>query len=384
MKTRTKPATRQEPRRESVGHREPRDAASLRGTFGSGIKASHGASPRMQAQADQIRQFQAQASHPAKASAVAQLRLDTFGGEFHLPLQPTATGDRGMSIKLEFEPKHPVEASKIAMVQTARTMVGARPDYGSFDDRVRSTGEAVPLEARENSFVEPTLEGAPGTHIDRSERNNPIYGTESLGNPQTDNLAGSTFMSNAGPGKRIPDPQGFGHIVENAWMSDGPELSDLHWGGQGGLQEFETTALCLEGPMAGTYLGSLAWGYDRVVAPTEGSGFRINLREPRVASKGVPTAVWMQAATRWNFTKKSEQHSGGGEWEDEDEVRAIESRAGLPLTAQIPGTLSDQSPSPIEITQRLRLIDSELEQAQIPQDQRRQLELEALALKAML
>jgi hypothetical protein len=61
---------------------------------------------------------------------------------------------------------------------------------------------------------------------------------------------------------------------------------------------FETAALAMEGTMAGTYLGSVEWGWQRDAAGT------FSTIPVSVKSRGVPSANFLTAATIWNASKE--------------------------------------------------------------------------------
>jgi hypothetical protein len=62
---------------------------------------------------------------------------------------------------------------------------------------------------------------------------------------------------------------------------------------------FETTALATAGNQAGTYYGSVRWGYQ-----TDNAGVHTKL-PLEVVSFGVPTANFVEAAKQWNVTPAS-------------------------------------------------------------------------------
>jgi hypothetical protein len=264
---------------------------------------------------------------------VIQRALDTNGGEFHVK-KNDVLGDIGLTFELEFEPKAPTESPMIAMIQTSRAMIDGKPDYGDRDGEIRSIGEQVPINSQEENFEDVPDPGHLnlGTHIDRAEDNNPLYGTQS-GDSNMD-LKDSEFRANARPGKRIRK-DGDEFEVVNAYLWDQPQLI---WDkGPTGFHSFETTAMCIGGDLDGTFLGSVTWGYKRI---KEQKGlfeeYKIHPYDVHVASKGQPTETWFKAAKLWNTTKvtHAEQQTVEDEdgWEETKKVdKVIGSRIKIPF-----------------------------------------------------
>lgn len=79
---------------------------------------------------------------------------------------------------------------------------------------------------------------------------------------------------------------------EDAYLSDSPAM---YWNpGQIVSMLFETTALVVEGPMSGTYLGSVHWGFK-----TNTVG-KVDLEDFKVVSLGTPSRDFVAAAQNWN------------------------------------------------------------------------------------
>lgn len=96
----------------------------------------------------------------------------------------------------------------------------------------------------------------------------------------------------------------FGYRYTEAGALRGPEPASLHDAPMMPVtndseQVFETAALAFEGAMAGTYLGSVEWGWRR-----DGSGAFTRLPVV-VKSRGVPTANFLTAANIWNSAKEN-------------------------------------------------------------------------------
>jgi hypothetical protein len=136
-------------------------------------------------------------------------------------------------------------------------------------------------------------QGIGGRHIDRAaEKTNPVYGTNNAPDGKKE-LGSSTNQGNSRYGKRVQKEDKTWETVD-AYLYDGPSLNAT---GVESTQQFETTALVLEGEMSGTYLGSVKWGY------TKDTSDVVTLVPLAVVSMGVPTQSWMKAAEKWNTTK---------------------------------------------------------------------------------
>src|SRR5262249_47029260 len=77
---------------------------------------------------------------------------------------------------------------------------------------------------------------------------------------------------------------------ETAWMHDTPKTD----GSANHKMVFETTALALEGAQAGSYYGSVRWGFE-----TDGTG-KLKKIPFALVSAGVPSQKFLAAATTWN------------------------------------------------------------------------------------
>jgi LysM repeat protein len=220
------------------------------------------------------------------ASSSAVQLLATSGGEFDAAnYVPYSSGSlRGTSIEITFTPNDLVVAPKLGLTQTLKSSKGGAPYYlGAATERAERQG-------RSNT----SAQGDEGRQIDRvTERTNPMYGID---NPPTGTgLAGATTSSgsNGRLGRRTVDPVSRAVDMQPAWMYDRPAL---RWAAGTAMEQiFETTALAVEGPMAGTYFGSVEWG----VQTAADTGVATPMAF-RVISQGVPTPAFMASATNWN------------------------------------------------------------------------------------
>jgi hypothetical protein len=179
----------------------------------------------------------------------------------------------GAFMRLEFNPEAPANATKIALVQSVTAAKNNRFIYGDET-----------IEAR--SVV--------GTSIDQAKASrSPLYADDSAG-------AGSVLGSSdedpkaGGHGYRYEDSTGW--HVKPAWLRDTPHLRGVQ---EFSFQVFETTALAVTGVDAGTYYGSVKWGWWR---KSDGDVLLVPLR---VLSHGSVTDELKASLAQWNETPTS-------------------------------------------------------------------------------
>jgi hypothetical protein len=183
----------------------------------------------------------------------------------------------GVGIDLDFNPGDNVNATGIGIVQG-----------------VVSTDKGVPLAINKEIGDRSLTKGAmKGFHIDQlTGFINPLYAT-------TAGTAGEelgTTPTNAGWGRhgwRIVDRKGKEDKL-SAQLHDAPTLP-AH--GANAKQVFETTAMAFSGRQAGTYYGSVRWGWKTNAA---GKFSRLPFS---LLSNDVPTGTFVSAAALWNKTK---------------------------------------------------------------------------------
>ena len=231
--------------------------------------------------------------------------LATSGGDFAAaPYTPFTGGSlRGAEIEITFTPNDLVVAPKIGLTQTVKstkttTATTTNPVTGAPTTTATTTPDynfGPPTEqAERQGRANTSAQGNEGGYIDRTgEKTNPMYGID---NPASGTGLGGTSNSAGGNGRfghRTIDPTTRAVDMVAAWMYDRPAMN---WtAGQGMEQIFEATALAIEGPMAGTYFGSVEWGAR--TDPTTGTPTVIPFR---VVSPGVPTQQFMASAANWN------------------------------------------------------------------------------------
>uniref|UniRef100_UPI0022EAD86A eCIS core domain-containing protein n=1 Tax=Falsiroseomonas oryzae TaxID=2766473 RepID=UPI0022EAD86A len=202
---------------------------------------------------------------------------------------------RGAEIVLRFTPAPPVDATQIGLTQTAQSLVAGRPR------RLGETYEAFRVPAGPDA--------AQGTHIDRLDhQTSPIYGTDDP--PQAAATGGAVAAPSLAGSLDGPTMQWGWHYLDeagqlqqwDAWLHDRPfQVEEQPLGGgwvpPPASQIFETTALAVEGEQAGTYYGSVRWGW------RSGADGAAELLPLSVVSAGVPSTTFRRAALAWNGTR---------------------------------------------------------------------------------
>jgi hypothetical protein len=244
---------------------------------------------------------------PRAAGGVQLARFPTHFGEFEdykfNEVKDASTGTSlGVQLHLKFHPGENVDAKKIGLTQAAEGKEGgAQVNEGFYGRRQATSGAGV------------------GYFIDRVEgRPSPLYGTSDTATPGADTTKLGAFPA---PGVRTLNATekastgltgidygggskfGFrfteGNVLkgpEPAELADAPVLGST---ANSSEQLFETTALAFEGTMAGTYLGSVEWGWRRDAAG------KFSSVPVSVKSMGTPSANFLTAANIWNSSKEN-------------------------------------------------------------------------------
>lgn len=197
---------------------------------------------------------------------------------------PAAQNWRGVDITLKFKPSGLVDAELIGLTQSVQSHVGGKPN-------LTAGAAARPISAAD---AKPTGVGAEtdeGTAIDQSTSNpNPIYAVE---NPNSTSLSDASNAFFGENGWRYKDATGT-LLEQNASLKDTPRRAGAN---KDSRQIFEASALATKGAQAGTYYGSVRWGWRTDAA----GGFT---KEPlAVVSQGVPSATFLKAGQVWNASK---------------------------------------------------------------------------------
>jgi len=295
--------------------------------------------------------------------------VETYGGEFEdITYKDASSTDAtgfinrpSAEIEIEFRANELVDCPKFGMTQT----INAQREGSPFPVRPEVTGRSTTL----------AEEGEEGRYLDRAGgRENPMYGVDNQPHGTVDpQLGGGTNASNSRWGHRIVKPDGTVDTEKEAYLYDKPRrprtIDPVTGKGQTISQEFETTTLCVEGELAGTYLGSVRWGY-QVDADNN-----FNLIPFSLVSMGAPTQTFMGAAQLWNDATVD---MGGGTTSD---------TIDLPITSHQtvdPASLSDK-----ELFQRIRQLADKIQamerderKKRTPDYQNRRFEARGLAREA--
>jgi hypothetical protein len=213
--------------------------------------------------------------------------------DFHEVTEKTGSG---VAITLLFTPfEKQVDAKKIALSQSVRATTSKgvaysiNPDLDHMVKSGKAEGYAIDVPARSN---------------------NPIYAPETTSLSESQELKDTPASENtsADPtvlGKNSLYELGFcfkekpsdpRKKIHPAGLVDEPLGPNLK--GQG--KTFETAAFAIDGTDKGKYYGSVKWGY-KIEGTTAAS--KVHGMDITLASKGKPTANFMEAAKQWNVSR---------------------------------------------------------------------------------
>ncbi|MCP4366860.1 MAG: DUF4157 domain-containing protein [Deltaproteobacteria bacterium] len=225
------------------------------------------------------------------------LRKDEVRGRRY----PAAMGVRGVDIKLKFTPGNNVDTELIGLTQSVQAFVGGKASYTGPTNKSMSikSKDAININTGKGETDE-------GTAIDRLHtRNNPIYGSPSLGKgknledtPMDNNPSGGALRLGVNATYQLGYHYKSGKTLkkQNAMLFDGPTRSGA---AKDSRHIFETTALAIKGTQSGAYYGSVRWGWR---TDSKSNFTKIPLQ---VVSQGVPSSTFMKAAEIWNASKTS-------------------------------------------------------------------------------
>ena len=202
-------------------------------------------------------------------------------------------GVEGAEATITFEPGPNTDATKIGFSQSVRNVAEGQPQTIDPSQEQRMVPAGPGAGGRIDTFTGPRGD----------VQDNPVYGALPDGPGGT--LA-ETPERNARPGLAPPFQPGNGisyelghHFTDvagphtrNAWMYDAPSRG-AH---PSTSMRFESTALALEGTQAGTYYGSVRWGWER------NANGQLRLLDFELASHGAPTQDFLAPAAQWNST----------------------------------------------------------------------------------
>lgn len=276
---------------EDKGLEQEADSSGRRATAGSAISTYHSAGLGMR---NLARSAQAK-------NNVVQRFVDTSGGRWDTEQYdlrqdsangvsyPASMGVRGVDMKLKFTPGANVDAELIGLTQSVQAFIGSSASFANPTAQARAIGSADAISI--NTGTGHTDEG---TAIDRAaEYNNPIYPVKTKPSTSLDDTNTAAGWGQNG----WHFSNGAGAVSQqDAKLFDKPTRSGAD---KNSRHIFETTALATKGVQAGTYYGSVRWGWQ-----TDSAGAFTKLPLSKV-SDGVPSSTFMKAAGLWNASKTS-------------------------------------------------------------------------------
>ena len=230
-------------------------------------------------------------------TAVLQRAVNTSGGEwdtdnYDLVIDDDSTGPRpaaenwrGANIKVHFKPNAFVDAEQIGLTQSVQSIVGGTTNL--------SPGAAArPIPAADAKALNTGPgETDEGTAIDQSTTNtSPMYAVENASSTSLTDAADARFGEH---GHHFTDATK-GLQEKNAWITDTPRRANA---AKDSRQIFEVAALATKGAQAGTYYGSVRWGWRTDAA---GAHTKVDLA---TVSEGVPSSTFLKAGEIWNASK---------------------------------------------------------------------------------
>ena len=264
------------------------------------IEPAAGAAEREAAQVGSLRSPARRIRTRLRAAAV-QRAVPTWGGEWSTDnydavkdvdsqgnAVPAAQNARGADITLRFKPNSQVNAELLGLSQSVQSYVaGALAPTPAAATRGIPAADAVSINTGRG-------ETDVGTAIDRaSGYNNPIYpvqtpASKSLSDPNTDAGWGQL-------GWRYTDRA---NVLQkqDATLIDRPRR---YGADKNSRQMFEVAALATKGVDAGTFYGSVRWGWR-----TDGAAALTKIDLQKV-SDGAPSSTFLKAASIWDKGKSS-------------------------------------------------------------------------------
>jgi hypothetical protein len=256
-----------------------------------------------------------------------------------------AVGDRfGADITLTFKPNELVEADNIGLTQTVNTLKSATAGGPvSTPSAVSARNAALSLTPAEGDTGRAVDQGDPSGG-DTVPNTSPLYAVEaSAGSvPATLTDVGATAgFGQHGFRKKKADGT---FDVQNASLLDGPTRG-LEFVGQQWTQKFEATALVLDGPMANTYLGSVAWGWK-----TDAAGaIALDPNPIAIVRSGAPAQQFMDAARKWNAATFTDPTTG-----------TVHDTVDLPATTMESGVKAAVDMTTLELITSLANVNSQI------------------------
>jgi hypothetical protein len=238
-----------------------------------------------------------------------QRAVKTFGGSFdtreYVAINDAKWATKkgvgktvGANIHLKFTPNDLVEADNIGLVQTVKTLRNKKAG-GAAD---------IPSNARTSTLPDALEqgEGDLGRGIDqlayvnktKIPQTNPLYAvtnTKTVTSKSLTDVMPVAAHDWGGHGSHKKKADGTFEPATDAELKDKPRRT-IAFAQQIWTQIFEVAALVLDGPMANTYLGSVAWGWE-----TDDTGTAtLNPASIELVQGGVPSLGFRQASEKWN------------------------------------------------------------------------------------
>jgi hypothetical protein len=228
--------------------------------------------------------------------AIQHKKVPMDFGEFETT-QFEEANDRGVKIKLEFKPNESkVDARKIALSQSVKA--------------IKETGAAYATTPNIANRIVPSGKPGAGYAIDApGSTNNPIYyDTKYLATPEElkdTPLSGNNPANPAQLGVNTNYILGYCYKekpTDTNKKKQSAALYDMPQGRKkkGAGMQFETAAFAIEGSDKDKYYGSVKWGYK--IDGTDAS-LTVTKMDITGASRGTPTANFIEAAKLWNVAK---------------------------------------------------------------------------------
>jgi hypothetical protein len=201
---------------------------------------------------------------------------------------PAAQGVRGADITLRFKPNNDVNAELLGLTQSVQSYVG-----GALALTPAAATRAIPA-ADAKAINTGKGETDEGTAIDRaSGYNNPIYPVKSAASASLTDTNTSAGWGQLG-----------WHYTDKANKLQPQDATLIDHARRAGAskdsrQIFEVTALATRGMQAGTYYGSVRWGWR-----TDGAA-KLTKIDLQKVSDGVPSSTFVKAAGIWDKGKSS-------------------------------------------------------------------------------
>jgi hypothetical protein len=254
----------------------------------------------------------------AKAPALIHRLVKTTGGTWSTPTYSALNRGNGVGktigadIILHFTANDLVEAAQIGLSQSVRTLKSTTPrgeadtpsnartipDYLRPDIGMVDVGRGIDRVDYAAGGTLPTTNPLYGVHNTPAAGAAPAVVSQALGDVPASARTNAT-------GAHTRRPNGTFNPAVDAVLDDEPKRT-LGFAGERWQQKFEVTALAISGPLAGTYLGSIAWGWHTDDHDTA----RLDPGQIAVVREGPPSDAFIDAAYKWNTMTLTDPTTG--------------------------------------------------------------------------